>query len=648
MREGAVDNAPPRRAKFAAVIACLCAILTLGAHDGEGRAASLDLVAKLRQQPCPEPTLTRDRTYSPREVALALRGRFVLAGDRVKLKPKVNWFKNHNESREFQEQLHSLRWLDILFQAYRQGDRGAILQARRLAVDWVEQNPLRQSRQFRGKPGGGGKPDKPKPDPVPHMAWQNLVAGDRAEYLGYATRAAACEGMLPNRPARQLLDSIQTHGEYLSTGGGYYESNHGLFTDLGLFLLANRYFPFMGDAPAWERVARERFPQTLAGRTSGSGFWLEHSADYHFLAIRKAEDFLRFAGSDPRIESVLTRLKDASPWFVMPHGRYPLVGDTSADRASVEYRKAANGLNGYRTFLDAGVSVVSRSKRYFAAMAGFHNASHKHSDELSFELYDRDTRVITGPGKYGFDRDARREYVLSNAAHSVLTVDKKPWPREGSAAYGSAIDASGVGDHGWFAVLGHNPLTERQGVSHSRLFVYHPIVGLFILDSVDSRTGRHEYRRYLQFGEDVDVDRTNKRGLELDSRGEFDGCVRDEVAPQVGSNLRIDKGKENPIEGYTFPKTGSGIPRWTATFKSKAEDVSHLYGIGLQRGCPFQVQRVEGPGILDFVLTREGHKTVQVSVSQAGSVLNVTETTIGEAPPPITLPPLPPIYGENP
>ena len=81
-------------------------------------------------------------------------------------------------------------------------------------------------------------------------------------------------------------------------------------------------------------------------------------------------------------------------------------------------------------------------------MAGFHNGSHKHADELSFELYDRDTRVITGPGKYGFDRDERRDYVLSNAAHSVLTVDKKPWPRDGSAAYGSAIIASGEGEHG--------------------------------------------------------------------------------------------------------------------------------------------------------------------------------------------------------
>ena len=68
---------------------------------------------------------------------------------------------------------------------------------------------MRDSKQAARKPGKGhggghgGKPDKPKPKPVPQMAWQNLVAGDRASYLGYVTRAAACEGMLPNKPAKR-------------------------------------------------------------------------------------------------------------------------------------------------------------------------------------------------------------------------------------------------------------------------------------------------------------------------------------------------------------------------------------------------------------------------------------------------------------
>ncbi len=619
-------------ARGLALAAIAAALTAAGLGFGAESAAAVGdaEIRALREQPCPEPEFQADREYNQREIARAKRGRFIFAGDHARLGRKINWFQNHRSSREFQKQLHAWRWAEVLIQAYVDGDREALVRARKIGIDWVEHNPLGSRR------------------PVPAMAWFNLVAGIRTPYLGYIARAAACEGMLPKRRARTLLNSIAQHGAYL-TGRGYFHSNHGLFTDLGLFLLADRYAPFLPQASGWENTARERFPQTLAGRTAGSGVWLEHSTDYQFLVIKLAESFLRFAGSDPRIEGLLARLRETAAWFVEPDGKHALIGDSSADRAPIEIRKEANRLNGYRTFQDAGYFVVSRAKRYFAVMNGFHNESHKQSDELSFELFDRDKRVITGPGKYGFDRDEKRAYVLSNAAHSVLTVDKRAWSREGTSAYGSGISASGAGDHGWFAVLGRNPLTERQGVTHTRLFVYHPLVGVFIYDTVDSRSGKHEYRRYLQFGEDIEVERTNKRGMELAARNakaDFDGCVRDEASPEVGSNLRLDRGKENPYEGYTFPRGARGIPRWTATWRSKATDVSHLYGIGLQRGCPFSVERVPGTGLLDFVLTREGEQTVQLTVTRSDSVLDVTETEIESEPPPA--PPVPRVYDEGP
>lgn len=587
----------------------------------QSEAASNAAVTNLHQQPCPELAVVRNRTYTKRQIDLALRGRYIVAGDRVKLKPKVNWFKNHGSSRDFQEQLHSFRWMDVLFLAYLAGDRRAILQARRLAVDWVKQNPLKQRK---GKGKGKGR----KPKPVPRMAWQNLVSGDRAPYLGYLTRAAACEGLLPRKPAKVLLDSLVEHGDYLAHGKGYYHSNHGLFADLGLFLLADRYVPFLAQAPGWEGLARDRFPRTLAGRMSGSGVWLEHSPDYQLLAIRMAETFIRFAGEDPRTGALLSRLKDTAAWFITPDGKLPLIGDTSASRAPKELRKASRKLNGYRTFMDAGYFAVNRKKRYFAVTSAFHNGSHKHSDELGFELHDQGTRVITGPGKYGFERDKWRNYVLSNAAHSTLTVDGKAWPRDAKHSYGSGIIASGIGGSGWFAALARNPLTQRQGVYHRRLFVYHPLVGLFVHDTVDSQSGRHKYRRYLQFGPDVEVRRENKRGLALDAKGSFEGCLRDERSPDLATKLRLNRGSRNPLQGFTFPKPGNRVKRWTATMRSKARDMEHLFGIGLQRGCPFSVERVPGSGILDFVLRRHGHETLRISVSQADSVLHVTETEL--------------------
>jgi hypothetical protein len=582
-----------------AALALLLALVVSLAPAERGEAASDELVALLRQQPCPELAIPNPREFSQSEINRALRGRFILAGERTKIVPGRNWASEEGAGRIFQRELHNFRWMNVLLYAYNQGDRRALLQARRILVDWVKENP-------RGVKG------------TPAMAWMNLVAGDRVMFLGYVTRASACEGMLPNRPAKILLDSLLGHGEYLSTGGGYFESNHGLFTDLGLYVMATRYMNFHGQAADWAQLAESRFPQTLAGRTSGEGIWLEHSADYHFLAIRLAERFLSFHGPQAATEETLARLKSAAPWFVAPDGKMPLIGDTEEQRVDAEYRAPARQLDGMGTFPQAGLAIVRRNKRYFAALAGYHNGSHKHSDDASFELHDQELRVLTGAGKYGFDGNELRAFNVSNTAHSTLTVDNAEWPRDGAGAYGSGLLATGQGGSNWHAVLVRNPLTEAQGVAHTRLFLYHPRVGLVIHDRLDAAEG-HKYRRYLQFGQEIAVTRTGPSTLQLAADG-FSGCVQDEAVGGVGSRLGIFRGRENPLRGFYFPRQGPPVPRWTARFQSSGTTVEHLLAVGLEH--------IAGPGILDFNLRREGRETLNISVGQAGGSLTVTETKI--------------------
>lgn len=587
--------------------ATLLALLGLVSSSERGEAASDELVELLRQQPCPELAIPNPREFGQREIDRAMRGWFVLVGERTKIVPKRDWATEEGAGRIFQRELHNFRWMNVLLHAYNQGDRRALLQARRVMVDWVKRNPL------------GG-------EDTPHMAWMNLVAGDRAAFLGYVTRASACEGMLPDRPAKLLLDAMLAHGEYLSTGGGYFESNHGLFTDLGLYLLATRYMSFHGQASEWARLAESRFPQTLAGRTSAEGLWLEHSAGYHFLAIRLAERYLSFRGHDPATEETLAQLEAAAPWFVAPDGKAPLIGDTEEERAPAEYRAAARQLDGMGVFPEAGLAIVRQNKRYFAALAGYHNGSHKHSDDASFELHDQELRVLTGAGKYGFDRTELREFNVSNDAHSTLTVDNGQWPRDGEGAYGSGILAAGRGGSNWHAVLVHNPLTEAQGVAHERLFLYHPRVGLLIHDRLGADE-RHKYRRYLQFGEEIQVTRTGPSTLQLAGPG-FAGCVQDEAVGGVGSKLGLFRGRDDPLRGYYFPKQGDPVPRWTARYQSKGATVEHLLAIGLEQGCPVRLERLSGAGVLDLNLVREGRETVNISVSRSGSSLTVTETKV--------------------
>jgi hypothetical protein len=591
----------------ALTLAALATVVGLLSSTERGEAASDELVALLRQQPCPELAIPNPREFNQNEIDRAMRGWFVLVGERTKIVPGRDWRSEEGAGRIFQRELHNFRWMNVLLYAYDQGDRRALLQARRIMVDWVKRNPLRGRE-------------------TPPMAWMNLVAGDRAAFLGYVTRASACEGMLPDRPAKILLDSMLAHGDYLSTGGGYFESNHGLFTDLGLYLLATRYMSFHGQAQEWARLAESRFPQTLEGRTSAEGVWLEHSAGYQLLAIRLAERYLSFHGPDPATEAALAQLEATAPWFVAPDGKTPLIGDTEEERAPAEYRAAARQLDGIGVFPEAGFAIVRRNKRYFAALAGYHNGSHKHSDDASFELHDQELRVLTGAGKYGFDRTELREFNVSAEAHSTLTVDHGDWPRDGDGAYGSGLLATGQGGSNWYAVQVRNPLTDAQGVGHTRLFLYHPRIGLVIDDKLGASTS-HTYRRYLQFGEEIEVTRTGPSTLQLAADG-FSGCVQDETVGGVGSKLGIYRGRENPLRGYYFPKQGAPVPRWTARLQSKGATVEHLLAVGLEQGCPIRLERVQGAGILDFNLHREGRETLNISVTQSGGDLAVTETKV--------------------
>ena len=234
------------------------------------------------------------------------------------------------------------------------------------------------------------------------------MVGDRVPYLAYTARAAACEGLLDRGNERLLLASLEEHGRFLADQGNYTPDNHGLFVDLGLLRLT-RFLPFLDQAPDWRGMARERFAKTLRGRLA-AGVWLEHSSAYQFLAIRSVEDFLRVLGPDATLDRLLTRMRTAAGWFVRPDGRISQLGDSNLDRAPDWAAAELPDEEGVRDFRAAGFAFVRAAGAdgepgYLAVTDGFHNLTHKHADELSFELYDRGRPIVADTGLYDKDPD---------------------------------------------------------------------------------------------------------------------------------------------------------------------------------------------------------------------------------------------------
>jgi hypothetical protein len=503
----------------------------------------------------------------------------------------------------YRQNLFKLRFLTPLLDAYAMdGDAEALEEALALGLDFA--HALRR----RG------------PD-TPGEAWTDKVVGDRAPFVGYLTRAAACEDLIDRDEAATLIDSVRQHAVFLTEDQVYAPDNHGLFADRGLYLSA-RYAPFLAEAPEWKRLARRRFESTLRGRLS-EGVWLEHSSNYQFLALRPVEEFIELLGGDAELERLERQMKAAAAWFVEPDGEITQFGDSNLEPVPRWGLRRASRLDGMKAFFGAGFAFVrvpsAEGEGYLAVTAGFHNLTHKHADELSFELYDRGHRVVTDTGLYHKDPGPERRYVLSAAAHSTLTVDGRDWAIDDSTSdYGSALDAVGAGD-GWYAIEAHNPLVRRQGASHSRLFLYRPGSALLVIDRVRSQR-RHRYRRHVQLGPDLRI--SGGRGstsLSLEASG-FHGSLFDS-GPSRRSEVR---GRKHPLQGFTSPDFRRFDPRWTVRFDSRGRDLDRALAIGLDgqtwRAAPQRWDAREA--VISIDLGREGS---ELTVVRDGHRLAVRE-----------------------
>jgi hypothetical protein len=567
----------------------------------EGRA-----LGQLKRAGCPAYRAITQEKHSSAARRAARRWEFEVFHFKTRLKPPVNWEKDPHQSRSFRQNLHGFAWMDTLLYSYRRtGDEADLRRARDIALDWIKSNP----RQFR--PGRRG------------FAWHPKAAADRAGYLGFLARTAGCRGLLNRKQARVMVRSLNAHGRYLANASEHQASNFGLFQDLGLLLLS-QYLPFEGEAEKWQKLAVARFPQTLLGRLSPESVWLEHSTQYQFLAIRLLRDFIRWKpgeGRDAVLTEILNRMRDATGWFVAPDGEYALLGDTGFGEAPDWGYFKGRSYEGLKTFRQSGFAIARQGGSYLATTAGFFNTTHKHADELDFELFDHGLKIVNGPGNYGYDREeAYRTYQLSSQSHSVLLSNDVSFPIEEQNAYGSAIQASGQGS-GWFAIQGTNPLLAHQGVGHTRLFLFKPGETLVIVDQV--RAGQPQtYHRYFQLGAELEIQ--DRGGGELALNGpNLNGALWDQATSIGGAAPTWVKGRTTPLQGFTFPGFREAVPRWSVDYVSQTTNADFITVFTLSGPTRRGTVTTPSGNEIKVALTRPGGSDQTISVIRDGGSLSV-------------------------
>lgn len=605
MGRGAVHNGVPARSRARAAVAV--AALTCCVLYAPAPAAASSGAARLLRARCPHHFALPVGPFAHRRVAAAERGVAFILGKRRRLDPPIDWHQNPFHSYPWQKKLNELDWLDPLIYADLRGHKRAMRRARNVVLDWIRQNPTADPHGFR-------------------TAWEQKRAGDRLSRIAFIGRRAACEGLLSHHQAGQIVRSVRVHAAFLlhEAAAGGQVTNHGLLRDQGL-LVAARYYGFLGGAGRWRSVAANRFVaaiRTLVDRKTG--VHLEHTPGYEQKTIEHVQAFLNLMGGhQPKLERLLKKMKKADGWFTMPDGDIVPIADTPFFKQAPPYaRRIAKGLSGLSHFLRDGFAIARRGNSYFAAVAGYHRAAHKHADELSFDLFESGRRVIVDTGRRDHTQVAGKgrglpgpvttaAFTKSSFAHSTLVVDGRSFDLK-RPPYGSAMDAEGAGD-GWFAILGHNPLVRSQGVRHQRLWLYKPGSAVVIVDRLRANR-KHTYSRYLQLGPGIHAHRDH-HVVRLHDRHGFHGTIwsRD-------GRPRLYDGSLHPLRGwYVRGGYNSLTPRVTERLQSRGRSKRLIATVGLGR----RPVLAHATGRSAYVVHVRGSRPVKIEVNRHGRRLHV-------------------------
>jgi hypothetical protein len=551
----------------------LCAAMLLGIFAGPASAADPRYDALLQMKDKPTYQVVQSGNWTAAEVKAALEDDLFEISDTppgfTRLKAPLDWSQDPFQSDSWRGDLHSLKWMDLLFFIYRKSSDpqvriDALTQARDIVLDWIARNPP-------PAPFGPGVYSDNKP-------WGPKVAGDRVPYIAYLTRALAYEQQFVTAPdddlleetsGMALLNSLRDHVAFLSDPNEARANNQGLFMDIGMILVDN----YFGDdvvpgAAAAGNLGRYRFPNTLVARTAvAEGMWLEHSSGYQRLATNLLRNYLEFTGTtDPALYSLFDRMRDANGWFVMPDGTQPQWGD-SYIRDSPDWAKAeAADDSGMRVYPEAGYVFVKRPDlgSYLGVTAGFHNGTHKHADDTSFDLYENGRRVISDTGLFHKDEGGYRAFEQEAQAHNVLTEGREDFDLKDKNVYGSGVQATGSG-YGWYAIQVVNPLLASDDISLRRIFLYKPSEALIVVDLAKSAGRREQFRRWFHVGPGIGVTRRRGGAYALGDGG-FSGSLLDD--DKTGKR-KTYTGSTNPFQGFNFPRFRESVPRTTVMLQSK-------------------------------------------------------------------------------
>ena len=428
--------------------------------------------------------------------------------------------------------------LDFHLNQYRETEEAAWLQgAVEIALDWERYHVVLGKRSA--------------------FAWYDKAAGRRSSLLAFLLDHILSGQLdVSNTDLAALMRLVDLHAEKLQEPKFLARNNHAISQLVGLDALC--------EVASWRKACSEahsyasaEFAELIRRQFTDQGVHTENSPAYHGVVLRELRNTRaveRFGHTDAA--SILERAETVTPWLTYPNGDWIAVGDSGSNgragpalEAPVEPvcpvqccllgcpRSYNVRVCGHRSLPETFQG--EESLLFVSAMA--HPTGHKHADDFGFVLMEGGRKVFVDSGKYGYNDDEARRYVVSARAHNVLSLAGRtigPKDLNADTAHIGPIRLNGSK----FMIDG---AVERPGLfRHERTFHYTPGISLRIKDRLYNRTNKPWLSNlHLAVGLVPEVDGSGFT-VQVGNRivhAEFKG---------LGCELILTKGDTEPYQGW--------------------------------------------------------------------------------------------------
>ncbi len=498
------------------------------------------------------PGRTKLKPQFPPRIGLAAQGRDLKV---LEVPLPIAWDMDPYDDRNWCAQLHAWHMIDGCFAAFDKRRDPAVLEAARLvALDWLRFHTPRKRRT--------------------PQSWGDKIAGHRAGKIAYIVSQWQ-HGLFPLNAEEQSLmaELARRHLDYLVNRVTVSYSNHTFYQLMGVRALADVVGPDDVRARLLDFVNRH-VAALIERQFDAHGMHKEHSFGYQKFGIATLNRLAKTGWFDAlALAELAAKAKAIVPWLHTPDGRLAPIGETN----EVALANAAEVFpRGRHVFNQSGYCIIRADETgrptdasYFLMAGAFHSPMHKHADDLAVYWFEGE-EILSDPGKYSYNRDARRDYAISTRAHNTVEIDGRNFSTEDADAYGATAIKVSAEDWG-YRVSGEVD-HKGFGVRHARTCLYAPGEWLLLLDTL-SADAEHSYTSWLQLAPHLET--VARHGTHLLVPLKSGKTLRILHAGAAAPTITLHRGEMEPrMQGWSGHAYGKLVPSHSIGAHLSGRDVT--------------------------------------------------------------------------